>query len=183
MPGVVFCHPHPLYGGSMHNNVTLAVGRTLAARGMAVLLFNFRGVGLSEGVYNGGCGEMDDARAAVSFLACCDGVDRQRLGLGGYSFGATVALAAGMDVEAVKAVAAVSPPSLPHFSSPKPRLVICGAKDTLVPLSGILKEKERITGGGSGSVEIVAGADHFWNGYEEKLADLIASFFGRLFLM
>jgi len=149
---------------------------------MAVLLFNFRGVGLSEGIYDDGRGEIDDARAAISFLAGCGEIDRQRLGLGGYSFGATVALAAAMRDEAVKAVAAVSPPVLPHLSRPIPRLVICGTKDTLVPVSGILNEKERIAGDGSGLVEVVEGADHFWSGYEEKLAALVVAFYGRLFL-
>jgi len=175
VPGVVFCHPHPLYGGSMHNNVLFAAGRTLAGSGMAVLLFNFRGVGLSEGTYDGGRGEIDDARAAIAFLGAHDAIDRQRLGLAGYSFGAVVALAAGMEDSSVKAVVAVSPPELPQLSGPKPCLVVWGSKDAVVPAK-VMQEVERIAGGAA-SVEIVAGADHFWIGFEEKLAGLIVNFY------
>jgi uncharacterized protein len=179
LPGVVLCHPHPLYGGSMNNNVTHAVSRALAGKGMAALLFNFRGVGSSEGAYDHGRGEMEDALAAVSYLSGCDELDRDRLGLMGYSFGGTIALAAGMRDNTVKAVAAVSPPEMPELVGTKPRLVICGSEDTLVSASGIVKEKERIIGDGVGSVEIIEGADHFWGGNEGQLAELIVAFFAR----
>lgn len=177
VPGVVLCHPHPQYGGNMNNSVTHAVSRALAAKGITALLFNFRGVGLSEGAYSHGRGETEDARAAISFLTGREGIDRFKLGLMGYSFGGTIALAAGLQDSAVKAVAAVSPPEMPEFSGPKPRLVVCGSKDTLVSASGILQEKDRITGDGSGSVKIIEGADHFWGGYEGELAALVVFFF------
>lgn len=179
VPGVVLCHPHPLYGGSMDNNVIYAVRRVLVERGIAVLCFNFRGVGQSEGVHDGGRGEVDDALAAVDYLAGREDIDRVALGLAGYSFGGTVALAAGMQAEAVKAAAAISPPAIPALSSPKPRLVICGAADRLVPAAGILRKKERITGGGAGTVEVIDEADHFWAGCEGKPAGLLAAFFAR----
>ena len=183
VPGVVLCHPHSLYGGSMNNNVTHAVSRALAEKGMAALLFNFRGVGLSEGAYDHGRGEAEDARAAVSFLAGRDDIDGARLGLMGYSFGGTVALAAGLRDGAVKAVAAVSPPEMPELSGSKPRLVVRGSRDTLLSASGIMLEKDRITGDGAGSVEVIEGADHFWGGYETVLAGLIVSFFTPLFFV
>jgi alpha/beta superfamily hydrolase len=178
-PGVVLCHPHPLYGGSMNNNVIYTVSRALVEKGFAALRFNFRGVGRSEGPHDEGRGERDDALAAVSFLAGREGVDRSRLGLMGYSFGGAVALAAGMREETVKAVAAVSPVEIPALNSAKPRLVVCGGRDTMTPASEVLAAKERITAGGAGLVEVIAGADHFWMGFEEELAGLVAFFFAR----
>lgn len=87
VPGVVLCHPHPLYGGDMENNVIVAVGRALVRSGLAALRFNFRGVGRSQGEFAGGVGEQEDARAALSFLATRPEIDPARLGIAGYSFG------------------------------------------------------------------------------------------------
>src|SRR6202030_4737792 len=64
----VVCHPHPLFGGTMHNKVVYHVAKTLHRYGLAVLRFNFRGVGLSEGAYDHGRGETADARAALDYL-------------------------------------------------------------------------------------------------------------------
>ena len=64
-PAAVVCHPHPLYGGSMYNNVVEAILEALWQRGFATLRFNFRGVGASEGEHSGGVGEGDDAKAAM----------------------------------------------------------------------------------------------------------------------
>src|SRR5947199_10709147 len=78
------CHPHPLFGGTMHNKVVYQVAKSLDALGMAVLRFNFRGAGLSEGTHDRGMGEREDVRAGIDFLA------REYLGvpqlLAGFSF-------------------------------------------------------------------------------------------------
>ena len=87
-PGAVICHPHPMYGGSMDNNVVEAIIAAMWRRGYATLRFNFRGVGASEGEYDGGEGEAEDARAAVEFLAAQPDIDRGAIALAGYSFGA-----------------------------------------------------------------------------------------------
>src|SRR5690554_4830659 len=94
--GVVICHPHPLYGGSMANNVVYAVSRALTKKGIASFCFNFRGVGRSEGVHDGGQGEIDDTLAAIAFLADRSEIESGRVGLAGYSFGGAVALNAAM---------------------------------------------------------------------------------------
>src|SRR5262245_12753865 len=62
------CHPHPLFGGTMHNKVVHAAGEAIARAGIPVLRFNFRGVGLSDGKHDGGKGELTDALAALRFL-------------------------------------------------------------------------------------------------------------------
>ncbi|NLA26279.1 MAG: alpha/beta fold hydrolase [Firmicutes bacterium] len=177
--GVVICHPHPLYGGSMDNNVIHTISSALAEKGIASLSFNFRGVGRSEGKHDGGQGEIDDALAAIAFLAEYKGIDSGRLGLAGYSFGGSIALEAGLQSDRVKAVAAVSPPEIPHLSSASwPRLVLCGSGDTLIPASSILEQEENIVGMNRiGAVKVIKGADHFWYGYEKAAASPIASFF------
>src|SRR5271170_1163538 len=89
-PAVVVCHPHPLYGGSMHNNVVEAILAAMWQAGYATLRFNFRGVGVSEGEHEGGPGEADDAAAAMSFLLAQPGVRKENAAMTGYSFGAMV---------------------------------------------------------------------------------------------
>ena len=177
--GVVICHPHPLYGGSMTNNVVYAVSGALAKKGIASLCFNFRGVGRSEGKHDGGQGEIDDALAAIAFLAGRSEIDAGRIGLAGYSFGGVIALNAAAQSGRIKAVAAVSPPEIPDLGGyAGPRLILCGSEDDLVPASFILQQKEKIAGpGGAGAVEVINGADHFWFGFEGPLAGRIASFF------
>jgi len=104
----VLCHPHPLYGGTMHNKVIYRLARGLRRLGGAVLRFNFRGVGRSSGSYDEGRGELEDARAALQWL------QREYAGLpcwlGGFSFGARVALALGCQEPAVQRILAVGLP-------------------------------------------------------------------------
>ena len=83
--GVVITHPHPLYGGDMHNNVVVAMARVYRQKGYTTLRFNFRGVGNSQGSYGDGVGEQEDVRAAISYLA---GLSTLKIDLAGYSFGA-----------------------------------------------------------------------------------------------
>lgn len=182
--GVVICHPHPLYGGSMDNNVVYAISRALAEKGIASFCFNFRGVGRSEGVHDGGQGETDDTLAAIAFLAGRSEIDSGQVGLAGYSFGGAIALNAGIQSGRIKAVAAVSPPEIPDLGAAAwPRLVLYGSEDTLVPVSPILQQKENIAGReGIGTVEVIKGADHFWHGYEEAMAVRVASFFQQYLL-
>ncbi len=177
--GVVICHPHPLYGGSMENNVVRALSRALAEKGIAVLCFNFRGVGRSEGAHDGGRGEIDDALAAIDFMAERNAIDPGRLGLAGYSFGGAVALSAAVRSGRIRAVAAVSPPEIPDLSNcDKPRLVLCGSVDALIPASSILRHEEMIIGpDAAGAVEVIEGADHFWHGHEAEAGGRTALFF------
>src|SRR5690606_755555 len=93
-PAAAVCHPHPLYGGDMNNYVVVAVCQALADAGIASLRFNYRGVGDSEGEYGDGLGERTDAAAALAYLRQLAQADQDRMGIVGYSFGATVALAA-----------------------------------------------------------------------------------------
>src|SRR5215469_11505330 len=106
--GAVVCHPHPMYGGSMHNNVVEAILNALWQRCYATVRFNFRGVGASEGEYDGGIGELDDARGAAAWITEKTGLEA--LTLAGYSFGASVAVRAGISDPRFDRVIAVALP-------------------------------------------------------------------------
>lgn len=86
----VLCHPHPLYGGTMHNKVVFRLARAARRSGAAVLRFNFRGVGLSSGEHAHGIGEPHDLRAALEYMTAR--YPQSPLAVGGFSFGARVAL-------------------------------------------------------------------------------------------
>ena len=131
----VVAHPHPLYGGTMHNKVVYAAARRLEAHGAVVLRFNFRGVGASEGAHDQGRGERLDMAAAIAEM-------RRRLpGLpllaAGYSFGCYVALAAGADGLADRLLALAPPVGHYDFSflaaSSVPLAVVSGEDDPLAP--------------------------------------------------
>lgn len=176
-PAVLLCHPHPLYGGNMDNTVIVAVSRALVGRGMASLRFNFRGVGNSEGSFAEGVGELDDAYSALAFLSEREEIDKERIGILGYSFGGMIALSAGIECALVKAMAGISPvvPSGLLTDCSKPALFIYGTEDDFVPPSIMLQEIKKMSV--PGEVEAIAGADHFWWGYEKEVAEKAAGFF------
>lgn len=175
--GVVLCHPHPLYGGNMHNNVVVTVSRVLAERGIAAFRFNFRGVGSSEGSFDDGVGERDDLQAAIAALAERPEVDPDRLGVMGYSFGGMVALNTVRNLEHVRALAAVSPVVAPGImdSLSLPAYFICGTQDHVVSNELLSVEAEKMNP--PGQVELVPGVDHFWGGHEQSMANKVSAFF------
>jgi alpha/beta superfamily hydrolase len=178
-PAAIVCHPHPLYGGDMNNNVVVAVCQALAATGIASLRFNFRGVGRSEGNYGDGVGERTDVAAALAYLRQLAQVQQDSIGIVGYSFGATVALSAAD--ERVAAVAAISTPSLgqglPDVAIHCPTLLISGDRDEFAPPASQGPLADAI--GPQCQVTVVPGTDHFWWGREKDLAGAVAQFFRR----
>ena len=179
-PGVVICHPHPLFGGSMDNSVVLSVAFALVEQGMATIRFNFRGVGNSEGEHSKGELEHQEVLAAIDLIKAWPGVDGKKIGLAGYSFGSSVVLGAESLHKKVKALALISPPLRALEDSPlkkgkRPALIISGDRDKLVQseeltaqLDGFSKRPE---------CHIVSGADHFWGGYEDQLTPQIGRYF------
>src|SRR5207237_3114944 len=84
----IVCHPHPLFGGTMHNKVVFRIARAFQDAGFAVLRFNFRGTGRSQGTHDNGRGEQDDLRAAIEFIA--QKYPDAEVWLAGFSFGSMV---------------------------------------------------------------------------------------------
>jgi uncharacterized protein len=177
-PAAVVCHPHPMYGGSMHNNVVEAILAALWQAGYATLRFNFRGVGGSEGEYDGGPGEVDDAVAAMAFLLAQPGVRNSGAVMAGYSFGAMVAVSAGYERAEIARVVAVALPlamtdaRIPDGAS-KPVLLVSGDSDSYSPVTGLRALKAKI--GDAARLEIVAGTDHFFGGREGELSRVIGA--------
>jgi len=182
-PAVIVCHPHPLYGGSMDNNVVYSLSETLTQASLASFKFNFRGVGGSQGEFGQGIGEQEDVEAAISFVSTVKEVYYKRIGLAGYSAGAGFALPVGFNDDRIRALAAVSPP-LPMFdfdflkSCPKPKLLISGSRDNLIPIDQFLEFCQNLPE--PKECESIEGADHFWWGYESRLAAKVAAFFTKV---
>lgn len=181
-PGVVICHPGPLNGGNMDNNVVMAVSVALVDAGFTTLRFNFRGVGNSQGEHTKGDLEHQEAQGAMDFLAKWPGVDGNNLGLAGYSFGTGIILGNPGLQKLAKAYALVSP-SIARLeesslrSNQQPKMVISGNQDRLIQapqLEPVLKSFAQPF-----SCEFVPGVDHFWVGQEEKAAIPASRFFSE----
>jgi uncharacterized protein len=169
---VVVCHPHPLYGGTMHNAVVVAITKALAERGAATLRFNFRGVAGGEGSYDGGNAEALDAAAAV--------VEAKRrtthVSLAGYSFGAGVALrAAGLDAT-VDRLSLVAPPvRLFRFEGSPPNCavqIIAAERDQFSPML----DTQAVALALRAVLEVVFGAEHYFIGSRRDVAGRVAAF-------
>ena len=177
-PGVVVCHPHSLYGGEMNNNVVIPICQALAQASIASLRFNFRGVGASQGKFAEGIGEREDVVAAISYLSTLETVDKDRIGLCGYSFGGAVSLEVAPADERVKALALISPAVstyVPLKQYTKPKLIVCGGADQFVSIISLQRLAEELPP--PNDFELVSGADHFWGGYEDKVAAKVTAFF------
>jgi len=179
-PLVVVCHPHPLYGGSMYNNVVDAVCSSLGGKKIAWLKFNFRGVGRSGGRHDNGIGEKDDARAAISFGADQARMDPQKIGLCGYSFGSLVAFPVAVEDARVKAVAGIAPfvqPENLFHQYARPKLLVCGTRDEFIDSQALEKTVQKMPD--PKELSLHPGVDHFWMGEEEAMGERVAQFFAK----
>jgi uncharacterized protein len=170
----VVCHPHPLYGGTMHNKVVFQTAKALHERGASVLRFNFRGVGESEGAHDNGRGEIDDVRAAIEFVST--EFPAKPILVAGFSFGSRVGLDAGCgDARVDRLIGLGLPVDNIDMSflraCTKPKLIVQGGSDqfgsrkTLQALFAAMPEPKQLA--------IVDGADHFFTGRLEEVAAAI----------
>ncbi len=173
--GVVITHPHPLYGGNMHNNVVEAIGRAYRRLGYTSLLFNFRGVGNSRGSHDNGIGEQVDVRAAISYLA---DLSIKQIDLAGYSFGAWVNALTTITEPSLANMIMVSPPlAFIDFGAvsdlDRLRLIVTGSRDDIAPPD--LIENSYAGWNSEAQFEILKGADHFYVGYTDKLEAILTA--------
>jgi alpha/beta superfamily hydrolase len=179
-PGVVVCHPHPLFGGSMDSSVVLAVCYELAHLGVASLRFNFRRP--ADGSPAVGDGAVRDVANALSVIRRWDQVNPRRCGVAGYSFGAAAILRAWGELKDARAVALIAPPLNALRSSPigedkRPRQVVVGERDRLVnadQLSEAIESMRRRP-----ALTRIEGADHLLAGHESKVGRTVADFLAR----
>lgn len=170
----VFAHPHPLYGGTMHTRAVYHATKALSRVGAAVLRFNFRGVGASDGAHDGGPGEIADYRAALEYLAA------QYPGLplwaAGFSFGSWVAWSAGLDDERVAMLLGLGlPVNLFDFGPvkdcAKAKFLIHGDRDEVIPLRGVrkfyaeLREPKELV--------VIEDADHLFDGRTSEVGEAV----------
>ncbi len=174
--GVVVTHPHPLYGGSMRNNVVSTLVQAYGEAGYSTLRFNFRGVGASQGRYDNGPGEQEDVKAALEYLLAMGCVEPD---LVGYSFGAWVNAMGRERYPQVEHLCLVSPPvAFMDFSTltytPTIRMVVSGSLDDIAPPS-LIRE---MIGKWNPDAEfrIIEGADHLYSGYEGELSGVLKDF-------
>ena len=181
----VVCHPHPLFGGTLHNKVVFHTMKAFNSFGFPVLRFNFRGTGLSEGQHDQGIGEVEDVRTALDWL---DNEFHLPIVFAGFSFGSAVGLRAACADPRVRAVIGVGTPVAPVVADTeeprvytfeflndcrKPKLFVSGARDQFGPgpklqsLVDSLPEPKKLV-----SIE---GADHFFEGRLRELREAIES--------
>jgi alpha/beta superfamily hydrolase len=174
--GVVITHPHPLYGGSMDNNVVWTAARAYGDLGWSTLRFNFRGVGASTGRYGDGLAEVEDVAGAMAFF-------KSRVPgpcfLVGYSFGAAVAARALLEGLRAAGAVLISPPiafmDLGFLSeTPGLSLIVVGDEDDLCPLAEVEDLCRRRQP--PMDLRVVSGADHFFGGREAELYRILKDY-------
>jgi len=177
----VFGHPHPLHGGTMHTKALYQAAKATARIGLAALRFNFRGVGRSAGTFDAGPGEMDDFKAAISFMN--GRYPDLPIWAGGMSFGSWVAMTAGAEDARVSLLLGIAPPVDRYdFEALKtctlPKFIIHGEADELISIKDVRKfysqipePKELVT---------IEDANHLFEGKTsmvgEAVEDLLADF-------
>lgn len=177
---VLLCHPHPLYGGTMHSAVVLAIAKVLAERGegdVATLRFNYRGAGKSEGRYDEGRGETMDTRAALRFLV--ERAPGAKVTVCGYSFGTWVGLRAAALEGGVERVALVAPAvRIFEFVKADGRLfqgrlsIYVGDKDEFCDVP----DAEALAVDLGASLHVFQGSDHFFLKSRRRLAEAVVPF-------
>jgi len=171
---VVFAHPLPTMGGTMHTKVVFQSTKALARIGCVVLRFNFRGVGRSAGEWDEGRGELDDFKAATTFMA--DAYPGTELWAAGFSFGSFVALTAGAEDDRICALIGVAPPVDRYDftavkQSSKPKFIVHGEADELIPLKQVREFYARL----AEPKELVEidRASHLFEGQSSEVGDAL----------
>lgn len=174
--GVVVTHPHPLYGGTMYNQVVETLVEVYQNNAFSTLRFNFRGVAGSEGRYDEGKGEQEDVRSALQYM---HERGKRDVDLAGYSFGAWVNAKINDTHSLYDRIVMISPPvAFLDFSflsfNPKIRLVIAGGNDDIAPADTITNVIN--TWNQKAHLEVIEGADHFYTGKIGALKSTLSRF-------
>lgn len=180
----ILAHPHPLYGGNMHNNVIDSLWRHLAIKGFSTFRFDFRGVGNSEGNFEEGIGETRDLNGALRFLKD-SGYIHLPCFLIGYSFGAYVIHLLHTLHPSIKGIFMISPPvSMMRFDLTRfgscPCLIAAGNHDPFCRIDDLKKVLDPSPG--NITLNIIPNADHFWVGREKCLVEKFANWAEPLLL-
>jgi alpha/beta superfamily hydrolase len=174
----VVCHPHPQHGGTMHNKVAHTLAREFVAEGLLTLRFNFRGTEASDGEFDNGVGELDDALAAIAWVR--EKFPAGPIWLAGFSFGAAIAVRAAIATEVAGLISVA--PAISRFANglkdqPRcPWLVVLGDEDELVDLNDTIDWLNGLEEGPE--LLVVPGGEHFFHGklaiVREAVRDFVA---------
>jgi hypothetical protein len=171
------CHPHPVYGGTMHNKVVFRAAKAALISGLPTLRFNFRGAGHSVGTFAGGVGEQGDVRAALDYLAAhFPGLPVCSIG---FSFGAWVGLAVGATDARVSTLVGLGVPVNAYDFSfirevRKPKLIIQGTRDEFGPQAQVAELYDSLAE--PKQIHWVEGADHFFAGKLDEVQQILQNF-------
>ena len=181
-PTALILHPEPDRGGTMNNRVTYALYKHFQSRGFAVMPFNFRGVGRSQGEYDNGEGELSDAATAMDWLQAQNRGSNQ-CWIAGFSFGAWIGMQLMMRRPEIHGFISITPPATTHdfsFLAPCPAsgLIINGENDDQVTPEAIHKLVERLSiqKGVRVDINIVPGANHFFTDHLEPLITHVSAY-------
>jgi alpha/beta superfamily hydrolase len=175
-------HPHPLGGGTMHNKVVFRAASALSDAGLVTLRVNFRGVGGSTGTHDEGRGEIEDVRAALDYLT--EYYVGEPITLAGFSFGSRVGMEVGIADERVRDLISIGTPVDKYdftflTSCRKPILFVHGDRDEFGHVDKLLALVDSIPTEAKPRVEIIADADHFFEGHLDKLKRAITEWIGE----
>jgi alpha/beta superfamily hydrolase len=178
-------HPHPKYGGTMHNKVVFRAAKALNECGFETLRFNFRGVGQSTGDYDEGRGECDDARDALNYLLESQPNAREVL-VTGFSFGSIVGLKVGCSDERVTGLIAIGAPirmsNLDFIKScRKPKLFVHGTEDELAPFAPLEAFLSTLPPDNNLRFTPIPGAGHFFDDHAAELMQAVKNYVGENF--
>ena len=169
-------HPHPLFGGTMHNKVVFRAASALNDAGLIALRINFRGVGQSTGEHDEGRGEREDVRAGLDYLA--ENYPSQKITLCGFSFGARVGLEVGlMDDRVLRIISIGTPVDKYDFSflegCRKPILFVQGEHDEYGNVERLRELVARVALNAAAELRVIKGAGHFFDNQLEELKRVI----------
>ena len=173
-PTALILHPEPNKNGTMNNRVTYAMYRLFQERGFAVMRFNFRGVGRSQGVYDQGDGELSDAATAMDWLQSQFPASSS-CWIAGFSFGSWIGMQLMMRRPEINGFISVSPPAGTHdfsFLAPCPAsgLIVQGGANEMVPSDRVIALVEKISKQKGVEIEIaeIEGANHFFSSHLDE---------------
>ncbi len=184
-PVALLLHPHPEHGGTMNNRVVYAMFQSFVKRGFSTLRFNFRGVGRSQGRFDNGQGELSDAATALDWMQTHN-PNAPTCWIGGFSFGAWVAMQLMMRRPEISGFISVAPPSNQYdfsFLAPCPAsgMIVHGKTDAVVPVSSTDKLADKLSS--QKNIEIdyrpVDGCDHFFSDHLETLVGHVENYLDK----
>lgn len=184
-PIALTLHPHPLHGGTMNNRIVFTMYQSFLRRGFSVLRFNFRGVGRSQGRFDGGHGELSDAASALDWMQTIN-PNASSCWIGGYSFGAWIGMQLLMRRPEIDGFISIAPPAGTFdfsFLAPCPAsgIIVHGGSDEVVPGDVAAKLARKLSSQKNVVVEYtqIPKADHLFSGHIDELTSAVDTYLDK----